>query len=652
MRRGYLTNFHGSAGTALVMLSNPTTTTNNIIGGAAAAAYLWTDSRYFNEASHSLDQEHWTLMKQNEINVPTITKFLVDKAIEHYMQHDGVPLRVGLDAYVHSSNFAKELTDAFMEGAKDVMMVVVDNDDDISAVVNGGNDHVNGEKPPAVIAILETLDGKSNIVDLIWDGRPALPKNPFVVHPMIYAGLSVTDKVINIRAEMKEKKATLVVFGALDDIAYLFNVRCMNDVETCPVGIAYATISHDVVTLYCDEEKVTPTEVAMHLLSSDVIVRPYEDVVEDVRTHIQSNPTKSKVWLDCSRSNYAVSRIIPISNRIDAQNPIAIMKSVKNDAEMEGMRRAHIVDGAAMAEFMTWLEHAIVIEGRSDVSEVEVDLVLTGCRAKQPGFKEVSFPTIAGCGSNGAIVHYRASEGSDLLKYVSKTAPILIDSGGQYEYGTTDVTRTWFFGDTPSDDFKEAYTRVLKGNIGVDTMIFPENTPGFVLDAFARKALWEVGLDYGHGTGHGVGAALNVHEGPHSISPRWLNKEVLKRGMVTSNEPGYYEDGNFGVRIENLLEIIDATDSTTTNGDVAETTHPPVAKKQRIEGGKKFLKFARLTQIPIQKNLIKLDIMTKTELDWLDAYHEEVLKKVAPLLEEGSPSMKWLVKSCEKIEWH
>jgi Xaa-Pro aminopeptidase len=651
MRRGYLTNFHGSAGTALV-LSNPITI-DSTKGSESGGAYLWTDSRYFNEATLSLDSDHWTLMKQNEGNVPTITKFLVDAAIDHYTKYDGIPLKVGLDPYVHSSNFAKELIDAFTDAAKDVTLVIDNNDHDelsTAVAVNGNND----QSAPPVIAILETLDGKTNIVDSIWDGRPALPKNPFVVHPMKYAGMSVIDKVTKIRTEMKEKKATLVVFGALDDIAYLFNVRCMNDVETCPVGIAYATISHDVVTLYCDEEKVTPTDVGMHLLSSNVIVRPYEDVVDDVRTHVHSNPMKSKVWFDGSRSNYALSRVIPIPNRIDAQNPIAIMKSVKNDAEMEGMRRAHIVDGAAMAEFMAWLEHAIVIEGRTDVSEVEVDLVLTGYRAKQPGFKEVSFPTIAGCGSNGAIVHYRAAEGSDLLQYVSKKDPILIDSGGQYEYGTTDVTRTWFFGDTPSDDFKEAYTRVLKGNIGVDTMIFPENTPGFVLDVFARKALWEVGLDYGHGTGHGVGAALNVHEGPHSISPRWLNKEVLKRGMVTSNEPGYYEDGNFGVRIENLLEIIDVTNptTTTTNGDDAETTHPPVAKKQRKEGSKKFLKFACLTQIPIQKNLIKLDIMTNTELDWLDAYHEEVLKKVAPLLEEGSPSMKWLVKSCEKIERH
>lgn len=286
---------------------------------------------------------------------------------------------------------------------------------------------------------------------------------------MEYAGMTVVDKVAKIRSEMKEKKATLAVFGALDDVAYLFNVRCINDVETCPVGIAYAAVSHDRATLYCDDEKVRTPEVAEHLRSSGVDVRPYDDVVEDVRSHLRADPTKGKVWIDGARSNYALSRVVPPGrNRIDLQNPITPMKACKNAAEMEGMRRAHVVDGAAMAEFMAWLENAIVVEGRS-VSEVEVDEVLTGCRAKQPGFKEVSFPTIAGVGSNGAIVHYRAAEGSELLKYVDRTKPILIDSGGQYEYGTTDVTRTWFFGERPNDDFRDMYTRVLKGNIGVGT---------------------------------------------------------------------------------------------------------------------------------------------------------------------------------------
>ncbi|KAL7539370.1 hypothetical protein ACHAWF_006392 [Thalassiosira exigua] len=466
---------------------------------------------------------------------------------------------------------------------------------------------------------------------------------------MEYAGMTVSDKVAKIRSEMKEKKSTLAVFSALDDVAYLFNVRCKGDVETCPIGISYATISNDAITLYCDEEKVASQEVLEHLEGAGVIVAPYNDMVPAIKSHLDAD-AKNRVWLDCARSNYALSRVIPKANLVDAQNPVTPMKACKNSAEMEGMRRAHIVDGAAMAHFMSWLEHAIVTEGRT-VSEVEVDEVLTGFRAKQPGFVEVSFPTIAGVGSNGAIIHYRATEGSELLKHLDRNTPILIDSGGQYEYGTTDVTRTWHFGEDPGEEFVDLYTRVLKGNIGVDSMVFPENTPGFVLDVFARKALWEVGKDYGHGTGHGVGAALNVHEGPHSISPRWTNKEVLKKGMVTSNEPGFYDDGNFGIRIENLLEIVDVNPSSAEeekDGDGAIGEGPP-AKKQKTDA-KKFLKFAKLTMIPIQKNLINLDIMTDAELDWLDAYHEEVLEKVSPLLEEGSPAMKWLVKSCEKIK--
>lgn len=623
MRRGYLTDFHGSAGTAVV---------------TADKAYLWTDSRYFNEASLRLDSDHWDLMKQGQPKVPTLTRFLADLASRHCYSEHSAPLRVGLDAYVHSASFAGDLTEAFEDAARDSVGSGANGDGTPAAAAT-----------PTTIAVIDTLDGKANVVDSVWEGRPAIPKNPFRVQPMEYAGMTVTDKVSKIRAQMSEKKATLAVFSALDDIAYLFNVRCMGDVETCPVGIAYGTISHDAITLYCDGEKVAPQDVTEHLAEAGVAVAPYDDIVGDIKAHLESstNGTKNKVWLDTARSNYALSRVVPKSSLVDIQNPVTPMKACKNDAEMGGMRRAHIVDGAAMAHSMAWLEQAIVVEGRT-VSEVEVDEVITGNRAKQPGFKEVSFPTIAGVGPNGAIVHYRAEEGSELLRHLDKTTPILIDSGGQYEYGTTDVTRTWFFGEEPSEDFVDMYTRVLKGNIGVDSMIYPENTPGFVLDVFARKALWEVGRDYGHGTGHGVGAALNVHEGPHGISPRWANKEVLKKGMVVSNEPGYYDDGNYGIRIENLLEIV-----AVDGGDGEETTSgdgEPPAKKQKTPEGKKFLKFAKLTMIPIQKNLIDIDIMTDAELDWLDAYHAEVLGKVAPLLEEGSPAMKWLVKSCEKIE--
>ena len=392
-------------------------------------------------------------MKQGQTDVPTINKFLSDLATTHYKEQSK-PLVVGLDAYVHSASFAKDLTNVFDDATKDLDL-----------------DTENGDSAMESIAVINTLDGKPNMVDSVWEERPALPLNPFRVHPMEYAGMTVTDKVTKIRSEMKEKKATMTVFSALDDIAYLFNVRCMGDIETCPVGIAYGTITNDGVTLYCDDEKVAPVEVAEHLKSAGVTVQPYGNIVPDIEAHLAASG-KNKVWIDNSRSNYALSRVIPKSSLVDAQNPVTPMKACKNAAEMEGMRRAHIVDGAAMAHFIAWLENTIVVEGRS-VSEVEIDEVLTGYRRQQPGYMENSFPTIAGVGSNGAIVHYCAAEGSELLQYLDRTKPILIDSGGQYEYGTTDVTRTWHFGENPSEEFVDMYTRVLKGNIGVDSMIFP-----------------------------------------------------------------------------------------------------------------------------------------------------------------------------------
>lgn len=561
------------------------------------------NARYFNEANLQLDAKHWKLIKSGQPKVPTIPTYLADLAVKHF-QETGKPLRVGLDPYVHPASFAKELHDAFALVSEE--------------------------------AIGELDTSQPNLIDPIWDSaRPPIPTSPFRVHPIEYAGVAVSDKVSLIRKEMEAKKATLAIFCTLDDVAYLLNVRAMGDVETCPVGIAYATVSRDEVTLYCDAAKVASEEIREHL--EDVVFKPYEDIVGDVRAHAEK--PEHKVWMDMSRANYALSSIVPEKALVDAQNAITPMKACKNAAELEGMRRAHIVDGASMAKFMAWLQETIVVEGRA-VSEVEIDLKLTGFRAEQPGFLEVSFPTIAGVGPNGAIIHYRAQEDNDLLKYLDMENPILIDSGGQYLYGTTDVTRTWHFG-TPTPEFSDYYTRVLKGNIGVDSMIFPENTPGFVLDVFARKALWDVQLDYGHGTGHGVGAALNVHEGPHSISPRWGNKEVLKKGMVVSNEPGYYEDGNFGIRIENLLEISYVMPEHNDEADREASSK---------SSAKKFLKFDKLTMIPIQKNLIDQSLMTEAELDWLDSYHRMVMAKVGPLLEADTPAMRWLEESCSPID--
>mmetsp|Transcript_31280 Transcript_31280/g.71549 ORF Transcript_31280/g.71549 Transcript_31280/m.71549 type:complete len:345 (-) Transcript_31280:117-1151(-) len=335
---------------------------------------------------------------------------------------------------------------------------------------------------------------------------------------------------------------------------------------------------------------------------------------------------ENKVWLDQKRCNHAVARLVPDDRLVDDVTTAARMKAVKNEAEIKGMQMAHEVDGVAMAEFMAWLEKT-VLAGRK-VSEVEVDRVLTAARARQDGFLEPSFPTIAGVGSNGAIIHYKACE-NDTMKYLGQEDPILIDSGGQYVYGTTDVTRTWHFG-KPTEEFVEMYTRVLKGHIALDSTVFPEGTPGFVLDAFARQFLWKAGRNYGHGTGHGVGAALNVHEGPQSISPRYNNQEPVKNGMIVSNEPGYYVPGSYGIRHENLVLVVDA-------------------KIGDSEEGKGFLKFEKLTLIPFQTNLVNIDMMTVEELDWIDQYHEKVWKKVGARLEDGSEEKEWLRRNCEKI---
>lgn len=446
MRRAYLSHFKGSAGTAVVTADD--------------GAYLWTDSRYWNEAGLQLDGKCWELVKAGLPATPTIPKWLAERAVKHYKDGGGKALRVGIDPFVHAAAFAKEVQDAFKESATQEL------DDGESAVI--------GE--------LVTVSNP-NLVDEIWgDDRPPIPTSPFRVHPAEYAGASVADKVSKIRKEMEEKKATMAVFTTLDDVAYLLNVRAKGDVETCPVGIAYAAITADDVRLYCDPKKVEAPDVRNHL--EEVTLLPYDAIIDDVKAHCETKG--NKVWLDKGRSNYGLSSLVPDSALVDATTAVTHMKACKNEAEMEGMRKAHVVDGVAMAKFVAWLEDKIVNKG-DKVSEVEIDLKLTGYRAEQPGFVEVSFPTIAGVGPNGAIIHYRASEDSDILKYLDSKTPILIDSGGQYLYGTTDVTRTWYFGEKPDPEFVEMYTRVLKGNIGMDEMVFPEDTPGFVLDVYARR---------------------------------------------------------------------------------------------------------------------------------------------------------------------
>ncbi len=538
-------------------------------------ALLWTDARYWTQAADQLPKS-FKLMKAGEEGTLTVQKFFKGG-------------RVGYDPLLHPPSFVKELE-------KEVKLA-------------GG----------------EAVPTPSNLVDEIWPDRPPLPSTPFRVHPEKYAGASAADKIKAVRRSLSEAGATMAVYPALDEVAYLFNLRAA-DVECNPVGTAYAAVTSDKCFLYCDADiKVQDDDVSAHLKKAGVTLRPYDDVFADIEAHA-AEASSNRVWIDPSNSNHRLSSALPADKVHSKTSHVTKMKCIKNEKELEGMREAHRIDGAAMARFCSWLFR--VVPERS-VGECEIDEKLLEERAGASGgtFFEASFPTIAGAGPNGAIIHYRAN--GETEGEVAMNTPVLIDSGGQYLMGTTDVTRTWCVGD-PGDEFKDRFTRVLKGNINLDSLQFPAGTPGCLIDAFARKALWDAGLDYGHGTGHGVGAALNVHEGPQSISPRPGNTEGLKTGMVCSNEPGFYKVGEYGIRIENLLVVVE--------------------KRKAVKGERKqFLGFDALTMIPIQKSLIKLELMESWELDWLDAYHAKVWENVSDRLEEGEEAWTWLKSACAPI---
>ncbi|KAJ8613881.1 hypothetical protein CTAYLR_008685 [Chrysophaeum taylorii] len=446
----------------------------------------------------------------------------------------------------------------------------------------------------------EMLFLESNLVDEVWTDRPALPSKPLRVHPLKLAGESVASKLSRVR---EATTADALVVAALDEVCWLLNVRG-GDVECNPVALAYAVVTRDETLLFCGCE--VDDGVAAHL--EGVKIAPYDEAIPYVRN------TEGTVMMDPTRVTEGLVACVPESRRVLAESPIALMKATKNEAEIEGMRQAHLRDGAAVVRAFCDLETR-VLQGKK-VTEADVGDVLLASRSRDPLFLEPSFPTIAGSGPNGAIVHYRADPATAAT--VDATRLLLVDSGGQYVDGTTDATRTMHFG-TPTPEEKEVFTRVLKGHIALDTAVFPDNrTPGFVLDGFARRSLWASGRDYGHGTGHGVGAALNVHEGPQSISPRYANTQVMRAGMIVSNEPGYYETGAFGVRIENLLVAQPVPDSPG------------------------FLEFSRLTHIPIDTTCVDLALLDDAELAWLNDYNAATFAALAPYLSEEKEYLDWL----------
>lgn len=596
-RRQWISRFTGSAGTVVV-------TTDK--------ALLWTDGRYFLQAQQELGPD-WTLMRSMVSGgAPEIDQWLASELPRGS--------RVALDPFCHTVDGYRKLQ-ASLEGAG---------------------------------MSLVSLLGEGNLVDIAWgDERPAAPTAPVRPHALQWSGKSVADKLTAMRAKMSDAHADVLLAATLDEVAWLFNLRG-SDVSYNPVFLSYGLVWGDGAALYINPAKV-PEAVAQDLQQQGVEVRDYSSLVADVRAKAAGG---SIIWMDPGKVSYAVyqaavegagsanrgsrgkgrKRVLsprggaaggansatpvppsPARAVVEAASPVVAAKAVKNDAELAGMREAHLRDAVAICEFITWLEKQIA-SGRT-VSEVELDEALTARRAAQPGFIEPSFPTIAGADANGAIIHYRAKR--DTARTVGHDSLLLLDSGGQYECGTTDITRTMHMG-TPKAQHRRAYTRVLQGHIALDQAVFPEGTPGLLLDTLARLSLWREGLNYLHGTGHGVGAGLNVHEGPQSISSRYHITVPLEAGMVVSNEPGYYEDGAFGVRVENLVVVKE------------------VDTPNRF-GGLSYFGFEWLTLVPLQLKLVDPSIMSHAELQWIDRYHEEVWRSVSPRLSPDDEETRlWL----------
>ncbi|KAG2395139.1 uncharacterized protein HKW66_Vig0074850 [Vigna angularis] len=488
----------------------------------------------------------------------------------------------------------------------------------------------------------------SNLVDEIWkESRPKPPNNPVRVHDLKYAGLDVASKLSSLRSELVNAGSSAIVISMLDEIAWLLNLRG-NDIPHSPVVYAYLIVEIDGAKLFVDDSKVTE-EVRDHLKKADIQIGTYNSIISEIERLAAQG---TALWLDTSSVNAAIvnaygaacdryyrnrenkhkTRTNGFDGSIESSDvpfavhkvsPVSISKAIKNESELEGMQNCHLRDAAALAQFWDWLETEITKD--RTLTEVEVSEKLLDFRSKQAGFLDTSFDTISGSGPNGAIIHYKPEPES--CSFVDANKLFLLDSGAQYVDGTTDITRTVHFG-KPTAREKECFTRVLQGHIALDQAVFPENTPGFVLDAFARSFLWRVGLDYRHGTGHGVGAALNVHEGPQSISHRFGNLTPLVKGMVVSNEPGYYEDHAFGIRIENLLFVKN------------------VETPNRF-GGVQYLGFEKLTYVPIQIKLVDLSLLSGAEIDWLNNYHSLVWEKVSPFL-DGS-ALQWLWSNTRPI---
>lgn len=534
------------------------------------SAALWTDSRYFLAAEEQLKGTEYQLMKLKVEGTPTIAQWLAQELA------DVESPEVGIDGMVNSYHSATAL---------------------ISDLRKLGG-----------ISVRTNFDPLS----IVWKNRPAIPQNPVEIQPMEYAGESVSSKITRIRKALRELHADGMLVSALDDIAWTLNLRG-TDVHCNPVFVSYLLISSDEVKLFVDEEKVS-AEVRSYLQENGISLYIYNKVEEALRNYSEYN-----ILLDGDETSYYLWKTVKCQEIVAATSPIPAMKAVKNATEIQGYRNAMLRDGVAMVKFLMWLKPAVEAGGQTEIS---IDKKLTSLRAEQPLFRDISFDTIAGYAAHGAIVHYEATPETDIP--LKPEGLILIDSGAQYQDATTDITRTIALGPV-TEEMKHIYTLVLKAHIQLELVKFPDGASGTQLDAVGRECMWREGLNFLHGTGHGVGSYLNVHEGPHQIRMEWM-PAPLRAGMTLTDEPGLYLAGKFGVRTENTVLITDY---------------------KKTEFGK-FLQIEPLTLCPIDTTPIDTNIMLPEEIDWLNQYHQKVYEKLAPYLSETEK--KWLRNATKAIK--
>lgn len=535
------------------------------------SAYLFTDGRYFIQAEEQLKNTGINLMKMGEEGVPDIITFLYENL--------DINMAVGFDGRTLSLVYVNKMLEKF----KDKFISIESGDD---------------------------------LIGEIWEDRPEMRSDKVFELELKYTGMSREEKIEKVRAEMKKEEAGTLVITSLEDIAYLLNLRG-SDTLCTPVFLSYLMMSHDRICLFADKNKFSK-EIIQKLKNVSCKIKPYEDFYKYATCIDESK----KVWIDSKRINYSIVNNFPKGvEYIDKENPVYFMKAIKTETEAENERIAHIKDGVAVTKFIHYIKTT-----KDTVTELSAAEYLEKLRQEQDNYMGPSFEPIIGYKEHGAIIHYKATKESSST--FENSGMVLVDTGGHYLEGTTDVTRTIILGEV-SDKEKMIYTSVLRGNLSLGGAKFLYGLRGVNLDYLARGPIWEIGMDYKHGTGHGVGYFLNVHEGPNSI--RWklssekVDSPVFEENMITSNEPGIYIEGELGVRLENLI----------------------LCKKEEKNEYGQFMKFETLTMVPFDLDGIDIHIMTDKEINLLNDYHQEVYEKLSPYMNEEEK--EWLKEATRKL---